>query len=199
METIQTLEYPIRYLTFENHGKIIENKIQKNQGGYELLQYYNEHGKGRISVEVCNFAGIDFLVSAHGELDRIDIRDREQRGFAQRYVFYEEAKSVAIAKIAEFEEWIDNNVIWKMTRKQYREEIHVKVLKEHRERVKQWNWQSEKHKMINKILDPTKNRSFIINRNEDIYLEEHKIAVENAIKRGEKVPGKVLKEYGLEK
>lgn len=111
METIQTSEYPIRYLTFKNHGKIIENKIQKNRGGYELLYYYNEHGKGRISVEVCNYAGIDFLVSAHAEFDREDIRDRKQKGFSQRYVFYEEARKVAIAKIAEFEKWVDDNII----------------------------------------------------------------------------------------
>ena len=195
MKTIQTSDYPIRYLTFENHGKIIENRIQKNRGGYELLYYYNVHNKGRTLVEVCNFAGIDFLVSANAELDRIDIRDRKQRGFAKRYVFYEEAKKVAIAKIAEFENWVDDNIIWKMTRKQYCKEIHKKAVEEYKKQVKHWNWQTEEYKVMNEVLNPIKNKNFIINCAENIYLQDHKMAVENAIKRGKKVPEGILKEY----
>lgn len=199
IKIIQTSEYPIRYLTLENHGKIIENKIKKNRGGYELLHYYNEHGKGKISVEICNYARIDFLISAHAELDREDIRDRRQKGFSQRYVFYEEAKKVAIVKIAEFEKWIDDNIIWKMTGAKYRKEIHKKAVEEYKKQVKHWSWQTEKYKEINEVLNPIKNKSFIINCAEDIYMQEHKNEVENAVKKGEKVLGKVLKEYGLEK
>ena len=197
MEIIKTSEYPIRYLTFKNHGRIVENKIQKNRGGYELLHYYNEHGKSRISAEICNYAGIDFLVSARAELDRADIRDRKQKGFSQRYTFYKEARKVAIAKIEEFEKWVDSNIIWKMTRKQYRKEIHKKAVEEYKKQVRYWDWQTEEYKAINEILNPTNNRNFIVNCAEDIYMEEHKNEVEDAIKRGEKVPEKVLKEYGL--
>lgn len=131
-------------------------------------------------------------------MDRVDIRDRKQKGFSQRYVFYVEAKKVAIKKIEEFEKWVDSNIIWKMTREEYRKEIHPKAVKEYEKQVRHWNWQSEEHKHINEILDPTKNKSFIINCVEDIYLQKHKTAVEDAIKRGEKVPEKVLEEYTRE-
>ena len=124
MKIIKTSEYPIRYLSSYNHGKIIENEIQLNRGGYELLHYYNEQGKGYVSVAVCNYADIDFLVTAHAELDRVNIRDRKQKGFSQRYVFYIEARNVALQKIEEFEKWADSNIIWKMTREEYRKEIH---------------------------------------------------------------------------
>ena len=79
MEIIKTLEYPIRYLCNDNLGIIIENEIQKNRGGYELLHYYNKHGRGYISVEVCDYAKVDFLVSAHAELDRENIMEARLR------------------------------------------------------------------------------------------------------------------------
>ena len=194
MRIIQTSEYPIRYKAFENEGAIIENEIQKQRGGYELLIYY----KNKVSVEVCNYAGIDFLVTAHAEIGRKDIHDRKQKGFSQRYVFYIEAKNIAIAKIEEFEKWVDSNIIWKMTREEYRKEIHPKAVKEYDKQVRHWNRESEEHKHINEILDPTKNKNFIINTFESSYLQSHKYKVEDAIKRGEKVPEEVLKEYGLE-
>lgn len=84
-----------------------------------------------------------------------------------------------------------------MIRAKYRKEIHPKAVQEYNRQVRHWNWQTKEHKMINEILNPTKNKSFIINCIEDIYLEKHKLAVEDAIKRGEKVPEKVLKEYGF--
>ena len=196
MEIIKTSEYPIRYLCNDNLGIIIENEIQKNRGGYELLHYYNKHGRGYISVEVCDYAGIDFLVSAHAELDRENLQDRKQRGFAERYVFYEEAKKVAIAKIEEFEKWVDSNIVWKMTRAKYRKEIHKKAIEEYKKQVKHWNWQTDDYKAINEMLSPIKNKNFIINCAENIYLQEHKNKVEDAVKRGKKVPEKVLKEYG---
>ena len=196
MEIIKTLEYPIRYLCNDNLGIIIENEIQKNRGGYELLHYYNKHGRGYISVEVCDYAKVDFLVSAHAELDRENIRDRKQKGFSQRYIFYEEARKVAIAKIEEFEKWVDSNIVWKITRAKYRKEIHKKAIEEYKKQVKHWNWQTDDYKAINEILNPIKNKNFIINCAGDIYLQEHKNKVKDAIKRGEKVPEKVLKEYG---
>ena len=197
MEIIRTSEYPIRYVVNENYGVIVENEIQLNRGGYELLHYYNTHGKGYVSVEVCNYARIDFLVSAHAELDRIDIRDRKQKGFSQRYVFYEEAKKVAIAKIEEFEKWVDSNIIWKMTREKYRKEIHKKAVKEYKKQVMHWDWQLDRYKAMNELLNPLKNKGFIIKCAEDIYMQEHRKIVEDAIKRGEKVPQNILKEYGI--
>lgn len=197
MKTIRTSEYPIRYLTFKNEGVIIENEKQLKRGGYELLHYYNTHNKGSVSAEICSYQGEGYLVSVHAELDREDIRDRKQVGFAEIYYNYEHAKKIILKKIEFYEKWVTDRIVWRMTRKEYYEEVHTKAVKEYEKQVRQWKRQSDKYRAINELLNPLKNKNFIINNYEDSYLQGHKYEVEDAIKRGENVPEKVLKEYKL--
>lgn len=199
MKTIQTSKYPIRYLCFKNEGVIIENEKQEKRGGYELIHYYNTHGKGSVSAELCSYQGEGYLVSVHAELDREDIRDRKQVGFAEIYYNYEHAKDIILKKIEFYEKWVTDRIIWRMTRKEYYQEIHPKAVKEYEKQVKRWERKSEKYKTINELLNPLKNKDFIINSFEDSYLQGHKYEVEDAIERGEDVPEKILKEYEVEK
>jgi len=195
MKTIRTSDYPIRYLTFKNEGVIIENEKQEKRGGYELLYYYNTHGRGNISAELCSYQGEGYLVSVHAELDREDIRDRKQVGFSEIYYNYDHAKKIILKKIDFYEKWVIDRIIWRMTRKEYYQEIHPKAVKEYERQVRQWERRTEKYKAINEVLNPLKNKDFIINAYEDSYLQGHKYEVEDAIKRGENVPKKVSKEY----
>ena len=197
MKTIRTSEYPIRYLCFKNEGVIIENKKQDKRGGYELLHYYNTHGKGNISAELCSYQGEGYLISVHAELDREDIRDRKQVGFAEIYYNYEHAKKIILKKIDFYEKWATDRIIWRMTRKQYYEEIHPKAVKEYEKQVKRWEGNSEEYKAINELLNPLKNKDFIINTYEDVCMQEHKKAVMEALENGKDVPKKAMDDYGF--
>ena len=199
MKTIRTSEYPIRHEAFKNEGVIIENERQEKRGGYELLHYYNTHGKGNVSASLDSYQGEGYLVSIHAELDREDIRDRKQVGFAEVYYNYEHAKKIILNKIDFYEKWVIDRIIWRMTRKEYYEEIHLKAVKEYEKQVKRWEGNSEEYKAINELLNPLKNKGFIINNYEDIYMQEHKKAIMDALENGEKVPKKVMNEYGFKK
>ena len=198
MKTIKTSEYPIRYLCNKNLGVIIENEIQKNRGGYELLQYYNTHGKGNVSAELSSYQGEGFLVSVHAEFDRADIRDKKQVGFAEIYYNYESAKKIILNKIEFYEKWVTDHVIWRMSRKKYRSEAVTNAKRGYVKELKKWKHQSKKYQFMNEVLNPIKSKQYIIDCLEKIYMKDHKNEVEDAIKRGENVPEKVLKEYGLE-
>ena len=197
MKIIQTSEYPIRYLTFGNEGAIIENEKQEKRGGYELLHYYNTHGKGNISAELCSYQGEGYLVTVHAELDRADIRDRKQVGFSEIYYNYEHAKKIVLNKIEFYEKWVTDRIVWRMTRKEYYEEVHIKAVKEYEKQAKHWEGNSEEYKAMNDVVSPLINKDFIISNYENIGMQEHKRIVMEALKKGEKVPEKVLKEYRL--
>lgn len=199
MKTIRSSEYPIGYEAFKNEGVIIENEKQDKRGGYELLHYYNTHGKGNVSAKIDSYQGEGYLVSVHAELDREDIRDRKQAGFAEIYYNYEHAKKIILNKIDFYEKWVTDRIIWRMTRKQYYEEIHPKAVKEYEKQVNRWERNSEEYKAMNEILNPINNKKFIVNCCEDIYMAEHEGAVMTALENGEEVPEKVLKEYKVEK
>ena len=183
---------------FKNEGVIIENEIQLKRGGYELLHYYNTHGKGSISAEIDSYQGEGYLVSVHAELDREDIRDRKQVGFSEIYYNYAHAKKIILKKIDFYEKWVTDRIVWRRTRKEYYEEVHIKAVKEYDKQVKHWERNSEEYKAINELLNPLKNKNFIITNYENIGMQEHKRIVMEALERSEKVPEKVLKEYGLE-
>jgi hypothetical protein len=183
MKIIRTSDYPIRYLTFKNEGVIIENEKQEKRGGYELLHYYNTHGKGNVSAEICSYQGEGYLVSVNAELDREDIH----------------AKKIILKKIEFYEKWVTDRVIWRMTRKEYYEEIHPKAVKEYEKQAKRWEGDSEGYRAMNEEKNPLKNKQFIIKCHEDIYMQEHKRIVMDALENGEDVPEKVLKEYRLKK
>ena len=139
------------------------------------------------------------MVSVHAELDRANIRDRKQVGFAEIYYNYEHAKKIILKKIEYYEKWVTDRMVWRMTRKEYYEEIHIKAVKKYEKQAKCWEGNSKEYKAINELLNPLKNKSFIINNYEDLYLQEHKRIVMEALENGEEVPEKVLKEYELKK
>ena len=195
MKIIKTSEYPIRYKSFKNEGVLIENENQIQRGGYELMHYFNTHGKGNVSGEVCSFQGEGYLVSVHAELDRPDIRDRKQVGFSEIYYNYEQAKKIILKKIEFYEKWVTDHLMWRMTRKEYYEEAHKKAVKKYDKQVKQWNSSTKEYKAINKLLSPLANKKYIIDNYDSIYMEEHKKAVMEAIANKEDVPEKVRKEY----
>jgi len=197
MKIIRTSDYPIRYLCNDNLGVVIENEKQEKRGGYELLHYYNTHGGGSISAELDSYQGEGYVVSVHAELDRQDIRDRKQVGFAEIYYNYESAKKIILGKIEFYEKWVIDRIIWRMTRKEYYQEIHPKAVKEYEKQVKRWEGKSDKHKAMNEILNPINNKKFIVDCCEDIHMQEHYKAVMNAIADGGDIPEKVLGEYGL--
>ena len=197
MKIIQTSDYPIRHVAFKNEGVMIENEIQINRGGYELIHYYNTYGKGNISAELCSYQGEGYLVSVHAELDREDIRDRKQVGFSEIYYNYEHAKKIILKKIEFYEKWIVDRIIWRMTKEQYYEEVHPKAIKEYEKQVEQWKRRIVKFKAMNEILNPTNNKEFIMDCCEDIYMQGHKKAVILAIEKGKDVPEEVRKEYKL--
>ena len=198
MEIIKTSEYPIRYLCDDNHGKIIENEIQVNRGGYELIHYYNTHGRGNVSAELCSYQGEGYLVSVHAEIDREDIRDRKQVGFSQIFNNYEHAKKITLEKIEFYEKWVVDHIIWRMTREQYCEEVYPKAVKAYEKKLNIWNRQTKEYQFMNAVLSPEYNKSFIISSFEDIYMQGHKQAVMQAIKEGKDVPEEVRKEYEKE-
>jgi len=88
--------------------------------------------------------------------------------------------------------------IWRMTRKQYYEEVHPKAVKVYEKKLEVWNRQTKDYQFMNEVLSPEKNKEFIINSYEDIYMQGHKQAVMQAIKEGKDVPEEVRKEYGKE-
>jgi hypothetical protein len=199
MKIIRTSKYPIRYLTFENEGIIIENEKQEKRGGYELLHYYNTHNKGNISATIDSYQGEGYLVSVHAELDRENIRDRKQVGFTEIYYNYDHAKKITLNKIEFYEKWVIDRIVWRMTRKEYYEEIHPKAVKEYEKQVKQWERNREEYKAINELLNPLKNKDFIITNYENIGMQEHKRIVMEALENGGNVPKKVMDDYGFTK
>lgn len=150
-----------------------------------------------MSAELCSYQGEGFLVSVHAEMDREDIRDRKQVGFSEIYYNYEHAKKIILKKIEFYEKWVIDRIIWRMTRKQYYEEVHPKAVKAYEKKLNTWNRQTKEYKSINEVLSPEKNKDFIIKSYEDIYMQRHKEKVIEAIKSGEDVPEKVRKEYKL--
>jgi len=89
--------------------------------------------------------------------------------------------------------------IWRMTRKQYYEEVHPKAVKAYEKKLEVWNGQTKEYQFMNEVLSPKYNKNFIINSYEDIYMQGHKEAVITAIEEGKDVPEEVRKEYGLER
>ena len=87
--------------------------------------------------------------------------------------------------------------IWRMTRKQYYEEVHPKAVKEYEKKLLAWNSRTKDYQSINEVLSPEKNKVFMINSYEDIYMQGHKEAVMQAIEEGKDVPEEVRKEYEL--
>ena len=197
MKIIKTFDYPIRYVSLENEGIIIENNIQKQRGGYELIHYYNTHGRGNVSAELCSYQGEGYLVSVHAEMDREDIRDRKQVGFSEIFNNYEHAKKIILEKIDFYEKWVVDHIIWRMTRKQYYGEVHPKAVKVYEKKLDLWNRQTKEYKFMNEVLSPEKNKEFMINSYEDIYMQGHKQAVMKATEEGKDVPEEVRKEYKL--
>jgi len=87
--------------------------------------------------------------------------------------------------------------IWRMTRKQYYEEVHPKAVKEYEKKLEAWNRQTKDYQFMNAVLCPEYNKEFIINSYEDIYMQGHKEAVMQAVEEGKDVPEEVRKEYKL--